>query len=457
MRSTLTVAGAALFLTSVYRAATYPFTHDEALTYAGFTWQPVWKLTTNLHPLMTWTMQVVSALFGNGPFVLRLPTLFAHALYLSVTILVLQRFESRAVHVAGFVLLAMNPFVLDFFFVARGYGLALAFELLAVLLLLRGRPYLAVASAALATLALIILLNFFLPVLAIAAWQKRDKRREVMLLLGIAGAFVLSVALHGIHLRILGAFFWGGRSFLFDSLPTLVASLLYGVPFPPMPIVWAIVIGFVWIVFKRRDVVLCLLAAAIALPLTQFWLLGTPLPIERAALFYVPLYVLALLAATPRAAIVVAAIVLAHFAATFDPRTCLEWPYEKHNVEVLERIDADRHGCNVRMGNMWMVEPSMNFYRVTRGYTWLAPLTRASVRGDEDYVYTRAFEVRGLRGKVLAVYPDTNTILVRVPGASAPGTQHSAPVSTGVPPARIRAPSRSSADPRLRGPGAPES
>jgi hypothetical protein len=63
------------------------------------------------------------------------------------------------------------------------------------------------------------------------------------------------------------------------------------------------------------------------------------------------------------------------------------------------------------------MEPSLNFYRVTRSDTWLAPVTRDPVTaGHYDYVYGFEADVTQLRDQSvrLASYGDTNTLLVRV-------------------------------------------
>jgi hypothetical protein len=63
------------------------------------------------------------------------------------------------------------------------------------------------------------------------------------------------------------------------------------------------------------------------------------------------------------------------------------------------------------------MEPSLNFYRVTHNYTWLAPVTKAAVTdGHYDYVYGFEADVTQLRDQSvrLASYGDTNTLLVRV-------------------------------------------
>jgi len=68
---------------------------------------------------------------------LRLPNILAHVVYLICTLVLLKRFQHTILQIAGFVILNLNPFFLDFFFLARGYGLALAFLMMSLYLLVR--------------------------------------------------------------------------------------------------------------------------------------------------------------------------------------------------------------------------------------------------------------------------------------------------------------------------------
>lgn len=440
VRLTLLVASAALFAATVYRAATYPFTHDESLTYGIFTSQPQWGSGPNNHLLNTLLMRGCAALFGTSELSLRLPNVLALLVYLAFAILLLERFGHPLTRLAGFVLLALNPFVLDFFTVARGYGLALAFLVAALYFFMRGHDgsapwlYAVLVAGAVSVTASYAFVNAFVPLAAGVLWllMRRGMMREAVLAGAATGTFLLLVGLEVLRLGQSGLLFFGGRSgFVADTLLSLVRCTLYG-PARAEPVVVAIVLAgygtllVLAAVHGRRAplffLLLVILSGSVVLPVVENALFGTRYPVERAALYYVPLFAVTLLAAfRGRVAIAVsAAIVVAggwNFVRTFDVHTNFTWAYDAHNREVLEIVDRDRGGRRVRLGSSWMLEPSLNHYRFTRSYAWLAPLTRDPVTGREDYVYAFVHEVpRG--GVVLASYPDTNTVLVRLNGGS---------------------------------------
>jgi hypothetical protein len=178
------------------------------------------------------------------------------------------------------------------------------------------------------------------------------------------------------------------------------------------------------------------LCLAVAMPVVLHLLTGALFPIDRAALGYLPLYglvaVLALDAlpdalsrpwlrgvlAVPAGGLAVALAWV--WWSGFSPRTCRTWPFDAHNTVVLAMIDTDRQHADVqpvRLGVSWVLEPSLNFYRTTRGYAWLAPIEREGLtEAGNDYLYFLADEAGKIPvgpHTVLASFPDTGTALWR--------------------------------------------
>jgi hypothetical protein len=426
----LLLAGSvALVAASAYRAATFPFTHDESLSFAIFTWEPRWRTTANHHPLNTVLMQACHAVFGDAPLSLRTPNLLALALYLGSVLALLRRVAHPLTRFAGFALLALNPFVLDFFFLARGYGLALAFLMLALALLEPRTAALSAIAAAVAVVANYAFLNAFVPLLAAVLWMVRRNLR-VAIPLAVAGAGSLAVL--GWQVRALqrgGDLHFGGESgFFSDTLVSLARCSLYSTDVPPAQAVaiGAIVLLAVALLLGCRDgMALFVLLGSVAMAIGNHYVFGARYPIERGALYSVPLYGAALVLAlreTKRATLVISgALVLllsAHFARTFDPRRCYTWQYDAHNADALRIVAADRRGGRqVKLGASWRLEPSLNFYRVTEKYDWLVPIPRSrGIPPGADYVYAFRPDAEKLREQtvVLAWYPDTETVLLRV-------------------------------------------
>ena len=114
------------------RAARVPLTYDEANTYLSFispNFLAVFNFNTaNNHFLSSLLAKISSAMAGSSELVLRLPNLLAYAAYLLFAFLILNRFiKIKIIILCGYLLLSLNPFVLDYFSLCRGYGLSLGF------------------------------------------------------------------------------------------------------------------------------------------------------------------------------------------------------------------------------------------------------------------------------------------------------------------------------------------
>jgi Dolichyl-phosphate-mannose-protein mannosyltransferase len=465
----LILSSLALLGSSVYRA-TLAFGIDESESFAIFTGEPYWAHTAGHHPLNTTLMYLCSRLFGNSELSLRLPNLLAHVLYLLCVLALLKRVRDPVLQVLGFVLFNLNLLAIEYFAAARGYGLALAFEIASLYLFVRayeqtGHPHLArdvsviVAVGSLAVLSNYAWLNYYLPLLLVCGWLlltdgslRRLSRRYIgaaLALIAGSGLFLSYILAKLFKLQRDGALYWGGHdSFVSDTVYGLVRCSLYSALSSPaaVRVISVILIGVfamllplairqLW--FGERGatfgMLVLLLAGAMALPILEHRFFGTLFPMERAALYYLPLCGTVLVYAfrvlrdapseswrstlAPILAIATAVAVGWTFCRGFAERPCA-WLADRHNREVLELIERDRAERSptrkVKLRAPLILEPSLNFYRKTRGYTWLAPIRRGPIP-DPDYIYTFETKLRAPdRGVRLASYSDVHTVLVRV-------------------------------------------
>ena len=121
---------------NVWKACNVPITTDEAMSYNEFASRDLQKFfgsyDANHHVLHNFLCRYTVRWFGVSEFSMRLPSLLAGAFYL----LLIYRFACRLfdgwLFLVAVALLAMNPFVLDYLSLARGYSMALAFWMLAL-------------------------------------------------------------------------------------------------------------------------------------------------------------------------------------------------------------------------------------------------------------------------------------------------------------------------------------
>lgn len=319
----------ALLTYTILRAITVSFTWDESWTYIHHVIPKVFisraydQMGANYHPLNVWGMILSNTLFGNSELALRLPVLLAHAIYLYASARIALRARTLVLSIAAFLLLNAHPYLLDFFSLARGYGIANGMMMLSLWLATRylsdGRQLrdlgLAVAAAVLATLSHLIMLNYLLAFTAafILIWvfdtlrhHKVPPWRHAGLLIGGTGLALVAVVPFAVRLSMGGALYFGCDSLWDCTMETLGMRLLYGQAYgiTPQPMVGLVIallaacsmacVGFAFrngwahrlrpMAFGTIIVVSCVASFAL-----QHLLLGTPMPRTRTALFLLPL------------------------------------------------------------------------------------------------------------------------------------------------------------------------
>ncbi|MCA6362318.1 MAG: hypothetical protein IM638_04730 [Bacteroidetes bacterium] len=392
-RTTYVLAALAL-LAAVYvfvRGALIPFSWDESFTWLEFVrgdnWWPenIGVMSANNHLLNTWLMKATERLFGSAEFSLRLPNMLGGLLYLWLA----YRFAAREAglwkQLAVFVLLTGYAYLLDFFSIARGYGLSNALMLAGFWMYrswcrsnnLRDAfvAQLLLALAVLANLALIHVLLGASVAAAVRVWFMPTQRmwegrlvRIQFLLLPLLGVLA-GIVPYSLKLKAAGALFFGAQGSWFrGTWRSLIDRMLYGHVFPPflkdVAAAFFLIVTlagisaaavFAWKQLRKQltpdQHFLVLLAAAAAAavfgPLLQSRLVGTLLLSERTALFYVPLLMLLfvqLLHVWPENRIVsklvfapaLPALLLLPFTLNFSYQR--DWPDERHITEIVNEL-----------------------------------------------------------------------------------------------------------------------
>jgi hypothetical protein len=224
----LMILGIALFSLTfeAVRAARASFTIDEATTYLFYIPTNFLTMFTfgtgNNHFLNTLLTKCASLLAGQSELVLRLPNLLGYGVYLFFAFLILDRFvKNKVIVVCGYLLLCINPYVIDFFSLCRGYGLSLGFLMASLFFFfsflnktLLHRPdgprhlQYSLIAAGLAVLSSFVLLYVYLSLVLLSliffvSWNHRDNstllvpsverrpKKKKALWLGMAAAAVL--------------------------------------------------------------------------------------------------------------------------------------------------------------------------------------------------------------------------------------------------------------------------
>jgi hypothetical protein len=303
--SALLLAAAGAF--HLHRAFSLAVTTDEAFTAIAFA-SPPWLqiLTTydaNHHILHSLLCKLSLSLFGWNALALRLPSLLACLLFLVIAHRLARRlFPESPIQLVLCAWLAFHPALYDWFSLARGYSLALAFLLAALYSLAGPLPSLPRASVFLGLSAASNFV-FAIPAACVAlAWtaaRALDDRRIWTRLpdLAVPGA-ALALVITAIPLsRADGANFYYGAPSLLDSLHSL-----FGIPhldFISYVLILAVPLTLaaaLWL--SRQDETLCFFALSLTfslLAIAALHLAGIPYPYGRTGTYITLLWILSTL------------------------------------------------------------------------------------------------------------------------------------------------------------------
>jgi len=428
---------AALFLLNIYRAATQSLVHDEAFTWQLYLTGPFAALFSvydaNHHFLSTLLMRLSSWLFGFSELALRLPSLLAGGWYF-VTIfrLALLAFGESWLLLLAVALAAGNPLVLDFLVAARGYSIALAclaYGIYCIAVHLSrpesGRRPLVRAGLSFG-LAVAANLTVLIPVLVVTALLLAIRRAAWKpVLLPLCAVLLAFFLVSPIRQARLGNFYYGAST-LAESMQVLAAQSLAhneGLAGSNRETAWkpwwrtfailaagamtlaSIVLEFPVLRGRRKAAPRDWLLLLASVTLTGSWAVlivahlaaGLLYPGDRTGLYFLPLAGLAIagLAAVlgehPRgragatACAAIGLLIALQYAVQLNWRYFYVWQYSADTKAILQALAAAKPAGPIRLGTSWPLDPSLNYYRETRGLTWLPKLARQGPDGDYDY------------------------------------------------------------------------
>jgi hypothetical protein len=439
----------------LFRAQALSFTHDEALTYLHAIRPGIGRLlafgypNANNHLLNSALGWFSYRIFGNAEWALRLPNVIAFGIFVFAAYRLLSRRLRPVLVIPGLLLVVCNPFQLDFFALCRGYGLALAFTLLALdfsvssledpvrrTLASRKANWLSAGvCAALATLANLAWLNFALALAVVVGVLQFVRSRQdpaagsffrnwLLPQLGTAIALIAILLPIVTKLRAEKALYLGGEiGFWSDTVGSLVESTLYAQPYalsalgPLAAAAAAALAASIGIVLagsargarsSSREAALAMLGilvVCIVASQLQHQLLGTKFLIDRTALFLVPVFVLLVvfccdaLGDSPSlrrvgniAATVFATLAALHTALSLNTSHTLTWAYDADTKQMLNDLDtivAEEPDPTrpLSLGAEWLHQPAVDFYRDRSGLDWLAPMSRRDFEHRHDFYF----------------------------------------------------------------------
>ncbi len=474
MKQPVTLAALAAMVWVVIRAAHQAITIDEATTFVAFVQHPdpfQWIAGTNNHLLNTLGMRLATTLFGVSEFTARLPAVLGAALYLAVTHRLCRLLtDSSRLQLLAFLLLAANPFILDHLVAARGYGMALAFLMLAIVAILvwqrdpHRHPLIAVWALASAALGLCFTANFSFAFAATATFlallyeTRKHLSRRVLAAAILPGAAIVLLLPAQILLDWPSGELWYGSTSLVETASTVIDATLYRINpelvnptvvrlftnlklavLPLAALTALLYLAWLWRSRTRHpNLHLAALFTAIATATVLFHVIayygfGLLLPRDRTALFFVPLLTgaVAAIAAVPAlaprgrtlriAAIGAQVLLAAYFLVCLRLDSFKEWYWDAESdrlYSVLSCMHDHDHLDRVAAG--WPFVGTLNFYRAAGGFHSFAEVhdQDTAAPGMEAYAIDPLLVPGVVEAKHLTVIyraPTTNALIAVPP------------------------------------------
>jgi hypothetical protein len=458
---------------TIIRACKLSFTHDESYTYLYSSLDSFMQIISNRtteisannHILNTLFMKLFDRMFGSSEISLRFQSILAHIVYLTFTFLIIRQFRSRGVQIAGFIILNINPYLLDFFSLARGYALSIAFMIVSIYYFIEymkeeknKQLTISFIAAAFATLSNFSLLNYFAALLFIHQMILYFKYKSLRMSFNKSKSVIVIVLLMILicyePLRKLikyKRFDFGGTTGIWsDTVKSEIDMFLYQKGYSPIVftvisiIIIATVISVSIILIRKYKMntvniqdkicllVLSLLTLILLSNTVQHYLFDSPYIAERFALFITPLFFLLLVylydffASGPSllkllsiATLPVLTLFMCyHFLSCLNTTYSLNWNYDASTKEMISDLENEKKlkGLEkIELGITWWFEPTINFYKKTKELNWLEKVTREGPSGQYDYYYISSEEqtLVPIDKKVVKEYPVSASKLMK--------------------------------------------
>jgi hypothetical protein len=441
---------AALLAVNLYRAMTQSVTPGEAWNYDRFIGpsctEALSRFDVNNHVLNTLLVRISTARFHLTELSLRLPSLLAGVLYLWVVFRMARRwFGDGPAFLAVVGLLTLNPIVVDALSEARGYGMALAFWMLALELILESVQSFSLQKLNLAAICLGLsvaaALPFAAPAVALLAvfllWSKTTGGAgasacqfvNLALIFFLTAFVLLAIPLNHAEWKTLGV----GATSLRQTINEITALSL-GTSLKVIAAIARVALALVAVAgvfasvrcWRRRDgALLALTGATLALTLVLLiaahrWL-HTPFP-QDGAIYLIPLTVLPVTAAILKghnktaqiAFLCVSAVLLARYVSQFPSGMYAAGSQFAGARTLAKTLRAKAGHASVRIGASLAAEPIINYYRARyRQVNW-RPIERLPLTGVYDFYVLTPTDAALIEQRHLHVlYRDTGLTLAQ--------------------------------------------
>lgn len=406
------------FLLILYKVLNVPATTDEVPAVFFYSEFSFWEIMMfpdnwpNNHILNTLLVKCSISVFGKELWAVRLPNFLIFILFgFGVFRILKLLLKPDSPYFLPAAILFVNPYLLDFFGLARGYGISGTMVLISVMLLLEGFQkrkkgfiLLSFLTSVLASYANFTALVFWAAVV-IMIWfyffienngQLRKMLKPTLIIFLASTAYIALIITPIMKMEGTDQFkYWSSGGFYNDTVCSLIyewqynSKLLSGIKTHFISgfagIIILVNIFLLWKQLKKEKfslnifytswfVALAMLFLPAVINIIQTIVLGTPNLKGRTALFFYPLFSTVIVIAVStlpkfkkqRLNNIFLVLLLAVLGANLSHRISLtsvkEWEYDSNTLEVIDYLNDKYDGEPVSLKTNWIFHPSFYFY-----------------------------------------------------------------------------------------------
>lgn len=420
------------FMYVLYRAINIGVTYDEVWTLKGFVTLNFISILNyspcdaNNHIMNTILIKLLFLAGNHNLFIARLPNVLAFIIYIYFSYKIAYRFLSSFIGICLFLLLLLNPFVLDFFSLARGYGLSLGFLMASIYYFIaffsakspKGL-LLSFIFGALAVLSNFTLLNYFLAILVVAnlaslLFNTQFKFKQSLKFSSFVVIPLILILYEPVRkLSGNGSLYYGGNTGFYSD--TLISLAKYTCYTPNSSFIIASGLNaFILIlaisvllslyynrqILNTRNLLLSIIVFCISSVVMQHYLLGTLYLIDRTALFFYPLFILGSGFALDTYSEkwfskVIATILVCSFSINFflhaNVYKTATWFFDAHTYSILNELNdiGKAENRKIKIDFSWPFQSSMHYYNDNSKFAFIEIIknnqNREDVNTSADY------------------------------------------------------------------------
>jgi hypothetical protein len=374
----------------IFRTYLIEITHDEAFSFllVHTNYFRAMVSTANTHWLNSFFMKLFSVIIGNEPWMLRIHSVVGFLVYVYVLYLFLQELKLLSSRIMLISLLIVNQFALEYFSLARGYGLSFSFFMLALFYAFKAisaenneydlhKKFLIFGFISLAAnytvffqlwgMFLFLMYDVYKKGRGISVFRERKWKNEIILFL--LASFVTVANLMLIKVINNDLRYGGDHSFFTETLGGILSQIVNG---PPMKgttqiidvgsaVFFVLVLTvFIYGIFTKKQKIIFfsgLFFFQFTVNHIVFFLFKTPFPMLRTALALLPSIALSLVWFVEEVnwnkqvknltSIMVLLSMLYFFISTYSVDKAYEWQEQYCSKEIIDVINDDAKALDI--------------------------------------------------------------------------------------------------------------